>query len=92
MVAVRLREEQTKRTLRLRPCRWSEAEAIIASVWQLLEREDIAMPRVAVCVTEHASVHLSLIFRSRADAENLREALRRSRHAFMCEEATDQAR
>jgi hypothetical protein len=90
MVAVRLRDEQTKRTLRLRPYRWSEAEAALALVWQLLERDDIATPRLTVYVTEHASVHLSLIFGSRGDAENLREALHRSGHALMCEEASDQ--
>jgi hypothetical protein len=64
------------------------SKVIIALAWQFLERDDIATPRVAVHVTEHGSVHLSLIFRSRGDAENLREALRQSGHALMCEEAT----
>jgi hypothetical protein len=87
MRAVLLADEQKKRTLRLRPVRLSEAEEIIASVWQLLERENIASPRVKAAMTE-CGAQISFVFSSSGEAEALREALRKSGYAFVSDEAT----
>jgi hypothetical protein len=87
MRAVLLADEQKKRTLRLQPFRLSEAEEIIASVWQLLERENIASPRLKATMTE-CGAQISLVFSFSGEAEALREALRKSGYAFVSDEAT----